>query len=153
MPTRRHVLASGTHACTAAFAAAALPLFGVHGTDAQRFMLIGLTGTDNPSRASLLFAWARILAEANHAVRIDLAGDGALLIRRSVADELRAPGLPALNDLMAKAQDGGVPIYVCRPCAEARGVTDSDLDGRNAQYTNGPAMAAAMAWATKVLVL
>jgi uncharacterized protein involved in oxidation of intracellular sulfur len=116
-------------------------------------MLIGLTGPDNPSRASLLFAWAHLLAEANHAVRIDLAGDGVLLIRRGAADGLRAPGLPALPDIMAKAHTQGILIYVCRPCATARGVTDSDLDGHNAQYTNGQAMAAAMEWATKVLVL
>ena len=153
MPTRRHVLASGTHACTAALASAALPVLSLGGTDTQRFMLICLTGPDNPSRASLLFASAHLLAEANHAVRIDLAGDGTLLIRRGVADELRAPGLPALTDIMAKAQTQGILIYVCRACAEARGITNSDLDHRNAQYTNGQAMAAAMEWATKVLVL
>lgn len=153
MPTRRHLLASGAHACTAALAATALPLPGFGTTEPQRFMLIGLSGPGDPSRASLLFIWAHLLAEADHTVRIDLAGDGALLMRREATESLRAPGLPALKDIMAKAQDRGIPIYVCRPCAEARGVGDADLDGRNAQYTNGQAMAAAIAWATKVLVV
>jgi sulfur relay (sulfurtransferase) complex TusBCD TusD component (DsrE family) len=54
---------------------------------------------------------------------------------------------------MAKAVDHGIPISLCRPCATARGVTDADLEGRNAQFTNSEAMAAAIAWATKVLVV
>jgi sulfur relay (sulfurtransferase) complex TusBCD TusD component (DsrE family) len=61
--------------------------------------------------------------------------------------------LPPLKDIMAATQNHGIPIFVCRPCAAARGVTDLDLEGRNAQYTNGPAMAAAMEWAGKVLVV
>jgi hypothetical protein len=54
---------------------------------------------------------------------------------------------------MAKTQDLGIPISLCRPCGLARGVTDADLEGRNAQFTNSQAMAAAMAWAANVLVV
>jgi len=153
MPSRRTILAAGAHACTAALAASALPL-PLAGTEApQRFMLIGLTGAESPSRASLLFAWANALADARHTVRIDLAGDAVALIQSQVTEGLRAPGLPPLEDIMAGTRDHGIPIFVCRPCAAARGVTDLDLEGRNAQYTNGPAMAAAMEWAGKVLVV
>ena len=116
-------------------------------------MLIGLTGPEDPSRASLLFAWANALAEAGHTVRLDLAGDGTLLMRSQLTDSLMAPGLPALKNIMSKAQDHGYPIYLCRPCAMARGVTEADLEGRNAQFTNAEAMAAGMAWAGKVLVV
>jgi sulfur relay (sulfurtransferase) complex TusBCD TusD component (DsrE family) len=101
----------------------------------------------------MLFAWSHLLAEANHVVRIDLAGDGTLLMRREATDALQAPGLPPFREILAKSQDRGVPVYICRPCADARGITDADLEGRNAQYTNGQAMAAAMQWATKVLVV
>lgn len=121
--------------------------------DTQRFMLIGLTGPEDPTRASLLFAWANALAEAGHTVRLDLAGEATLLIRSEVTDSLAAPGFPALKGLIAKVQDHGVPMYLCRSCAMARGVTDADLEGRNAQFTNAQAMAAAMQWATKVLVV
>lgn len=153
MPSRRTLLATGAHACTAALAAAALPFPLVPSGAVQRFMLIGLTGTENPSRVSLLFAWANALAEAGHTVRLDLAGDATVLIRSAATDELRAPGLPPFKDIIAKTRDHGVPISVCRPCAEARGVTEADLESWNAQYTNGPAMAAAMEWAGKVIVV
>jgi predicted peroxiredoxin len=87
--------------------------------DAQRFMLIGLAGPENPTRASLLFAWANALAEAGHTVRLDLAGEATNLIRSEVTDSLAAPGFPDLKSLIAKAQDHGVPLYLCRSCALA----------------------------------
>jgi predicted peroxiredoxin len=121
--------------------------------DPQRFMLIGLTGPEDPTRASLLFAWANALAEAGHTVRVDLAGEATLLFRPQLTDSLAAPGLPPLKSIMAKVQDRGVSIFLCRPCAMARGLTDADLEGRNAQFTNAQAMAAAMAWAAKILVV
>jgi predicted peroxiredoxin len=122
-------------------------------SEPQRFMLIGLTGPESPTRASLLLIWAHTLAEAGHNVRLELAGEATVLLRGQVADSLVSPGLPPFRDILAKVQDRGVPIFLCRGCAVARGITDQDLEGRNAQFTNGQAMAAAMAWATKVLVV
>jgi predicted peroxiredoxin len=152
MPTRRDILSTGAHACTAALALSFLPP-QPGPAEPQRFMLIGLTGPENPSRSSLLLAWAAALAEAGHTVRLELAGDGTLLMDRQLADSLAAPGLPPLRSILQKVEDHGVPIFLCRPCAVARGIEDADLDGRNAQFTNAQAMAAAMAWASKVLVV
>lgn len=151
MPTRRDLIATGAHACTAALAAAGLPVPLASSGDSQRFMLIGLSGPEDPTRASLLFALANALAEAGHSVRLELAGEATLLLRHP--DTLAAPGLPPLKTIMAKSQDLGIPVSLCRPCALARGVTDADLEGRNAQFTNAQAMAAAMAWAAKVLAI
>jgi predicted peroxiredoxin len=153
MPTRRDVLATGAHACTAAFAVAALP--GSIGTtsDAQRFMLIGLTGPDDPTRASLLFAWANALTDAGHIVRLELAGEATRLMLPQTSDALTAPGLPSLKTLMAKTQAYAIPISLCRPCALARGITETDLEGWHAQFTNASVMAATMAWAAKVLLV
>jgi predicted peroxiredoxin len=153
MPTRRDVLSSGAHACTAALAAVALPLHLPTPADLQRFMLIGLTGPENPTRASLLVAWANALGEAGHNVRIELAGEATLLMRAQVADSLLGVGVPPFRTMLAKVQEQGIPIYVCRPCATARGVSEADLAGNKAVFTNAQAMAAAMAWATKVLVV
>jgi uncharacterized protein len=153
MPTRRNVLAAGAHACTAALATAALPTSLMTTGDPQRFMLIGLAGPEDPTRASLFFAWAHALAEAGHTVRVDLAGEATLLLGPQLSDTLAAPGLPSLKSIMAKVQDRGVPIFLCRGCAIARGLTEADLEGRNAQFTNGQAMAADMSWATKILVV
>jgi len=153
MPSRREVLAKGAHACTAVFAAQALPASLPAGGDAQRFMLIGLSGPEDPTRASLLFAWGNALAEAGHIVRLSLAGEATRLIRPETTDTLTAPGLPPFKAILAKTLDHGIPIFLCRPCALARGVTDADLEGRNAQFTNAQAMAATMEWAAKVLVV
>jgi uncharacterized protein involved in oxidation of intracellular sulfur len=116
-------------------------------------MLIGLTGPENPTRASLLVAWANALGEAGHNVRLELAGEATLLMRTQVADSLLGVGVPPFRTILAKVREQGIPIYVCRPCATARGVSEADLIASNAQFTNAQAMAAAMAWATKVFVV
>jgi predicted peroxiredoxin len=153
MPTRRDVLSAGAHACTTALAATALPFSVVKDGDPQRFLLIGLAGPEAPARVSLMFIWAVALAEAGHTVRVDLAGDGTNLLQGQLVDTLKAVGLPPFTDLLARVQDHGIPLSVCRACAGARGITDADLEKHRAQYTNGAAMAAAMEWATKVLVI
>ena len=153
MPSRREVLTTGAHACTAALAVAVLPTLLASTSDPQHFMLIGLTGPENPTRASLLFAWANALVEAGHTVRLELAGEGTLLLRSQLTASLTAPGLPTLPTIMAKTQDLGIPIFLCRACALARGLTDADLEGRNPQLTSGQALAGSMEWATKVLVV
>jgi uncharacterized protein involved in oxidation of intracellular sulfur len=153
MPTRRDMLSAGAHACTAAFAVGALGLSVQPADGPQRFMLIGLTGPENAARASLLFAWASALADAGHSVRLELAGEATVLLRTQVSDSMAAAGLPPFREILAKAEAHGIPIFLCRPCALARGVTEADLEGRNAQFTNAQAMAAAMAWATKILVV
>lgn len=153
MPTRRDLLSTGAHACATILAAAALPVSPPSPATPQHFMLIGLTGPEDPTRASMLFAWANALADAGHTVRLQLAGEATLLLLDQATDSVTARGLPALKTILGKTRDLGIPIFLCRSCAEARGVTDAALEGWNAQFTNAQAMAATMEWAAKVLVI
>lgn len=56
-----------------------------------------------------------------------LLNDGVMVAKRGVADFIMGVGLPPLKDLLKFAIDSNVQIFVCSPCAAARGVTQVDL--------------------------
>jgi hypothetical protein len=90
MENRREFFETGVHGClgtltlaataatvvTTATASAAAPEEAAAKAGAQRFLLVGLCGSENPTRANFPFVWAAALKEAGHEVRIELAGDG-----------------------------------------------------------------------------
>ena len=49
--------------------------------EGQNFLLVGLVGSENPTRAKVPFVWAAALREAGNEVRIELAGDATVLMR------------------------------------------------------------------------
>src|SRR5258708_30014702 len=113
MPTRREV---SQHLCTAlvaSTAATAEPL-AVAAPDEpkQRFLLIGLCGSENPTRANFPFAWGAALHEAGHEVRIDLAGEATVLMRTIVAANITPVGWPPLSQAISKVIEDQIPIFV-----------------------------------------
>jgi predicted peroxiredoxin len=60
----------------------------------QRFLLIGLCGSENPTRANFPFVWAAALKEAGNDVRIELAGDAVVLMRTAVSESITPVGCP-----------------------------------------------------------
>src|SRR5882724_9010798 len=100
MPTRRQV---SKHLCTALLAstAAGQESSGAGGAK-QRFLIVGLCGSENPTRANFPFAWGAALHEAGHEVRVELAGDATVLMRTTVAENVHPVGWPPLHEAMAK---------------------------------------------------
>jgi predicted peroxiredoxin len=78
----------------------------------QRFLLVGLCGSENPTRANFPFAWGAALHEAGHEVRIELAGDATVLIRTVVAANVTPVGWPPLSQAIAKVIQYQIPIFV-----------------------------------------
>lgn len=120
MENRRDFLGEGAHACLAAMAVTALG--AVSGGSAaaeaeekappQRFLLVGLCGSENPTRANFPFVWAAALREAGNEVRIELAGDATVMMRTSVANSVTGVGWPPFSQALAKVIDLKIPIYV-----------------------------------------
>jgi len=110
MPTRRDVY---RHLCTALIAsgAVAAPVAAAD-EPKQRFLLIGLCGSENPTRANFPFAWGAALHEAGHEVRIELAGDATVLMRTAVAANVTPVGWPPLSRAIAKVVEHKIPIFV-----------------------------------------
>jgi predicted peroxiredoxin len=110
MATRRQV---SKHLCTALLAsAAASPVAAAADETKQRFLLIGLCGSENPTRANFPFAWGAALREAGHEVRIELAGDATVLMRTVVAANMTPVGWPPLAQAIAKVIEHKIPIFV-----------------------------------------
>jgi len=80
--------------------------------EGQRFLLIDLVGSENPTRANFPFVWAAALREAGHDVRIELAGDSTVLMRTAVSNSVTPVGWPPLSQALAKVVELKIPIFV-----------------------------------------
>ena len=69
-------------------------------------------GSENPTRAGLAWAMVKGLVEAGHQPEIVLAGDGAILAKKVVADSVLPVGLPPLKELIEFALQNNVPVHV-----------------------------------------
>ncbi len=115
MKTRRDVLENGVHACLGALAMATLNTSDVQAqeqTSPQKYLLIGLCGSENPTRANFPFVWAAALKQAGNEVKIELAGDGTVMMRTPVANNVTAVGWPPFSQALAKVIELKIQIYV-----------------------------------------
>jgi len=106
-------------------------------------------GTDEPTRASFVFDHGLVLAEAE--VQIFLTHDATFLMREVTVDSVKPIGWPALSETMAKAVAKGIPIFSCRACSRARGITDADLSTWNAKWGAPAIYVSLVEWADHVI--
>ena len=119
MKSRREILEEGVHACAGAIALAAMGASAAaiaqpndEKPTPQRFLLVGLCGSENPTRSNFPFVWAKALKEAGNEVRIELAGDGTVMMRTPVANNVTAVGWPPFKEALAKVIELKIPIFV-----------------------------------------
>jgi uncharacterized protein len=100
-------------------------------------LLVHIThGPEAPTRAALGFLVANAAVDAGHEVSVFLAGDAALLIRDAVLSSLAGLGTGSLGDSFAALRAADVPVHVSGGSSQARGVTDADLEGKNARFAS-----------------
>jgi predicted peroxiredoxin len=97
-------------------------------------LFIGMHGSEDPTKATLPFLMAGGALDAGQKVAIVLVGDAVVLMKSTVAENVHGVGFTPLKDLMAKVFAAKVPIHIWGLCARARGLTDQDLAGKNAQF-------------------
>lgn len=104
-----------------------------------KLLIISSAGPSDPTRASLPFHFA-VNGAAASGVESDLAlaGDATELLKTGAAARVNGVGVPPLADLIAACRLKGVRVYVSQGCAEARGVSRSDLDALAAIYISPP---------------
>ena len=115
MTSRRKAITALLHTCAATAVAGAVPSATSASdgtTEPQRFLLIGLCGSENPTRANFPFAWAAALKEAGNDVWLELAGDATVLMRTVVSNSVTPVGWPPLREAIAKVIEHKIPIYV-----------------------------------------
>ena len=77
----------------------------------MKFHVTGTSGSENPTKATLIFLHARGAKEAGHDVSISLLGDAVVLLNPAVAKNIQGVGLPPLTELIAYAKETGIPVY------------------------------------------
>ena len=71
------------------------------------------TGASDPTRASLTIHLAvNGSLEVGHTVSLVLAGDATELLKADVREQIEGVGVPPLRDLLAKARQHEVPVFV-----------------------------------------
>lgn len=98
-------------------------------------ILVHLTfGPENPTRAALAFLVARTAVEQGHSVSVFLAGDAVQLLRDAALDNLVGLGTGKLREHYDAIVKGGGRFYLSGMSSRARGVTESDLRGKPAEF-------------------
>ena len=98
-------------------------------------LLIHITsGTEAPTRAALGLLVGKAGIDEGHEVSVFLAGDAVQLIRDAVLDSLTGLGTGSLRESFDAIASAGGRFYVSGMSSKARGVTDSDLVGKPAEF-------------------
>lgn len=92
------------------------------------------TGADNPTKAALAFLVAKTAAEEGHQVTIFLAGDGAELITDKSLNSVVGRGTGKLRESYEALVGQGTRIFISGGSAKARGIDDTDIAGKPAQF-------------------
>jgi predicted peroxiredoxin len=77
---------------------------------------------------------AKSAVDEGHEVTMFLAGDGVQLIRDAVLDNLVGLGTGKLRELYDAVVAGGARIYLSIMSSKARGMSESDLEGKPAEF-------------------
>ena len=64
-----------------------------------KLLYIGTSGTDDPTRATFPFLFAKAAIEAGHEAGIILMGEAAPLIKDAIAAQVHGVGIAPLKDL------------------------------------------------------
>jgi predicted peroxiredoxin len=76
-------------------------------------LYIAASGQSDATRASIPWHLAvNGSFESGQSAGILLAGDATEVLKPDVADALEGLGIPPIRELMAKARDTGVPVFV-----------------------------------------
>ena len=98
-------------------------------------VLVHITcGPENPTKAALGFLVAKAAVDDGHEVSMFLAGDGVQLLRDAVLDSLNGLGTGSLRESYDAVVASGARLYASGMSSKARGVAESDLDGKPVEF-------------------
>ena len=79
----------------------------------MRILYLASSGSNDPTRAAIPFHLAvNGSAQIGDEAGIVLAGDATEFLQADVLERTEGVGLPPLRELLAKARDVGIPVYV-----------------------------------------
>lgn len=101
----------------------------------RMIILVHITcGPTDPTRAALGFLVAKTALAEGHQVSLFLAGDAATLLRETELNKVEGLGTGKLRDHYDAIVKAGGRFYVSAMSAKARGLTETDLQGKSAEF-------------------
>ena len=92
-----------------------------------KYLIIANNGPEDANRATVPFLTAKALVEKGHEVSIWLYNNAVYLMPEGVAENIQAPGLPNLEDLLLfLSMREKIPIYIGVSCAIGRGLVTQE---------------------------
>jgi sulfur relay (sulfurtransferase) complex TusBCD TusD component (DsrE family) len=116
-----------------------------------KIMMRSSWGTDDPTRASFVFAHSLALSDAGHEVQIFLTADATYLMRKATSDAVTAIGWGSLSELREKIVAKHIPVFSCGACSRARGITEGDLATWGAKFGNPTIFVSLVEWSDRVI--
>lgn len=93
-------------------------------------------GPEHPTRVTLGLLVAKAAVDEGHDVTVFLAGDAVQFMRDEVLDSVQGVGTGSARDHFGALQSAGVKFYVSKLSSSARGLSESELEGKNAQMAS-----------------
>lgn len=90
------------------------------------FLINNTWGSDDLEKATIAFVVGNAAAARGDA-RVFLANGGTDLALRGKADGWQAEGYAPMRELIAGYREKGGIIWVCKACADAKGIAEDDL--------------------------
>jgi len=92
-----------------------------------KYLIVANNGPEDANRATVPFLTAKALVEKGHEVSIWLYNNAVYLMPEGVAENIQAPGLPNLEDLLLfLSMREKIPIYIGVSCSIGRGLVTQE---------------------------
>ena len=102
--------------------------------------IIGQWGPEAAERCYGPFVTGTTAQAMDTEANIFLMMDAVMLMKKSAAEKVRAPGFPPLQELITEFLDAGGKIQVCSNSAEFRGIEQEDLRDPRIEIAGAAAM-------------
>jgi len=93
----------------------------------EKIVIISTTGPENQEKATLPFVVATAAQTTDVKVVIILQASSVLLAKKGAAENVNAPGLLPLKQLMDAFLEMGGELHLCSPCIKERHIQEEDL--------------------------
>ena len=96
-------------------------------TDIEKIVIISTTGPEFQEKATLPFVVATAAQATDVKVVVILQASSVILAKTGMAENVNAPGLMPLKQLMDTFIEMGGDLLICSPCIKERHIIESDL--------------------------
>ena len=95
--------------------------------EVEKLVVISTIGPENQEKATLPFVVATAAQTVDVKVVVILQASAVLLAKKGIAENVNAPGLLALKQLLDTLIDMGGELEICSPCLKERHIADEEL--------------------------